>query len=799
MIKDVAYPVFDWGKELVDLVPDLICVCREGRVAFINSGGARMLGAPQRLLVGRLFSEFVHPNFAELADPSIVADGAEPVQATMIRKNGAPLRAAITARRSRGGPQTILVHARDLTEFVRSADALRRSETKVRGIVGSVAEAIISTDEKGTIAAYNAAAETLFGYRLAELKDRKLSYLIPGCDLAPVGKRHEMVGLRREGGRFPIEITLAEHYHRGDRLVTAVLSDSRHRRSAEDKLTLAAAVFEATADGIVVCDKGWRVVAVNPAFATVTGLDGAEVLGTVPAFASEHLREAVEQDGRWRGEARVAGDDGEECILAVSAMTIGDAGDAASLYAMMLSPASVPMVAPPPVPVPVATPVPVPSPAVTPPPPENASHDLLTGLPSQMLFLDRLAQTLAAAPRTGQRVSVLFIDLDDFTAINDAHGRRNGDMILKGVAERLGTCLRPYDTVARFRGDVFVVVMPAIDAPHHIAIVAERMLKALARPFDLGNGASATVGASIGAALYPNDGPDVDTLLRCAESAMALAKDEGKGVFAFFDDTLRHDTEGRLAMWHALDRALEHGEFQLHYQPRVEIETGKVTAVEALLRWSNPELGRAGPRVFVHAIEDAGRMEAVGRWIVDTACRQQVAWTDAGLSDFKISINLSDRQLRQTGFVAAFRDSIRRSGADPARIEVEITEDMLVHDAESCVATLWQLRDLGVDIVLDDFGSGDASLNVLRRFPIQVVKIDPAFIVDVADDRGIEAMNAMVGMTHGLGQKVVAVGVETSMQLDIVRLAGCDEVQGFLFCRPLSAQDLGKRLEVCEG
>ncbi|MEO5372830.1 MAG: EAL domain-containing protein [Alphaproteobacteria bacterium] len=784
MVAELVQPVFDWGKELVDLVADLVCVCREGRVAFINAGGARMLGADPRALVGRPFIEFLHPDSTGGGDLAVLVRATAPTTLTMVHGSGAPFRVSVRARKSRGAPGTVLVYARDLTGTARTAESLRGREPPPLAVLDPLAEAVVIADGWGTIASVNRAAEVLFGYPADEIGGRPLSYLIPGCDLTSPGIGRAMVGLRRDGSRFPLDVMLTEVTYQGERMRVATIRDTGGRLEADDKLRLAEAVFENADEGIVVCDGDWMVSAVNPAFCDLTGLAMDEFPGPPPPFLAEGdtvqaMRAALEQDGRWRGELWTANRDGESQVLGVAATAILGDGRTPRLFSLLVTDVTERARA-------------------TDMGDYGTGHDSVSGLPNRALLLDRLAQTLAAASRTGQKVGLMSIRLAGVRRLRDTLGLEAGNQVVKEVAARLSTCMRPYDTVARFGEDVFMVMMPAIEAPHHIAIVAKRMLARLSRPIVLGSSGSRRVEAGIGIAVYPDDGPDVDTLLQGAETAMRNAGARGESAFEFYDGALNHEIETRIALWHALAQALEHHEFELHWQPRVEITTDKVTAIEAVLRWRNRSLGAIEPRTFIQAIEDSGHMEAVGAWIIDTACRQQAEWTAQRLVDFRISINLSDRQLRQGSFVTGFRDALSRTNADPARFEVEITEDMLARDTVSCVATLWQLRELGVSIVLDDFGTGDASLTRLRHFPIQVVKIDPSLTAGVAGPgREADTIAAIIGMTHALGLKVVAESVETEDQLERLRHLGCDEAQGFLFCRPLSAADLTARLEVC--
>ncbi|MBF0130119.1 MAG: EAL domain-containing protein, partial [Alphaproteobacteria bacterium] len=352
----------------------------------------------------------------------------------------------------------------------------------------------------------------------------------------------------------------------------------------------------------------------------------------------------------------------------------------------------------------------------------------------------------------------------------------------------LTSCVRDYDTLARMGDSVFAIAMSNLEGPNSASIVARRIVQKFSQPSD-----GLRLTPAIGITVYPIDGPDTDSLLRDAETAMLKAKTFSAPNFRFFDQELNRDAQDRLSLWRELARAQERKEFHIHYQPRIELKNERATGMEALLRWRNPRLGDVEPLRFIPALEEIGGMEPLGAWMLEEVCRQQVEWTKAGHRSLRLSINLSERQLRQRGFLALVRDTVRRTGADPTRIEVEIVEEMLVRDAESCVATLWGLREIGVGVVLDNFGSGDGSVNHLRRFPISVVKVDPQFTGGFSGGRA-PAVSAIAGMAHGFEQTVVAEAVETEEQLNVMRASGCDEAQGLLFCPPLPAVEMTARL-----
>ena len=415
------------------------------------------------------------------------------------------------------------------------------------------------------------------------------------------------------------------------------------------------------------------------------------------------------------------------------------------------------------------------------------TRDPLTGLPARTLLHDRLARAIADSGRAGTVVAVLFVDLDRFKAVNDAHGHDRGDRVLKEAATRLQRCVRESDTVARISSDEFVVVLGALRRPDEASMVARNVLSAMEQPFDLG-GEPVYCTASIGIAIHPGDGASAETLIRNADIAMYRAKKHGRNGFQYFLPEMHDQAVRRIQLETALRGALERGEFQVHYQPRVSVADGQVTGFEALLRWQHPQFGLLPPSEFVPVLEDTGVIVAVGEWVIGTVCREIAQWRAMSLPLRPIAVNLSARQFRTPGLDRTINAIIAESGIDPALLELELTESLLMHDPEAAVATLRNLERAGVRLAIDDFGTGYSSLMYLKRFPIDALKIDRAFISDATSNPEDAAISlAIIQLGHSLGLRVVAEGVETVAQLEFLRRAGCDEMQGFLFSRALPA------------
>ncbi|MBX3664569.1 MAG: PAS domain S-box protein [Burkholderiales bacterium] len=416
-----------------------------------------------------------------------------------------------------------------------------------------------------------------------------------------------------------------------------------------------------------------------------------------------------------------------------------------------------------------------------------AHFDNLTGLPNRVLFNDRLRQSVAQARRNNWILGVLFLDLDRFKLVNDTLGHATGDQLLKQVAARLTANLRPSDTVARLSGDEFAVILPELSGPQNAGHVSQKILKALAAPYDL-EGHEVFVTVSIGVTLYPTDSDDIETLVRDADAAMYSAKATGRNNYQYYTASMNARAAEKLQLETRMRRALERREFTLHYQPKVDVPSGRISGLEALLRWQSPDQGLVPPALFIPLLEETGLIVQVGEWVAQAACAQIRNWLDAGIRPVPVAINLSARQLRQPGFSDVMRRALDTSGIEPRLIQIEITESSLMENPEEAIVVLEKLEALGILLAADDFGTGYSSLSYLKRFPLDALKIDRSFVRDItidADDAVIA--RTVITLAHSLGLKVVAEGVETEEQLAFLGENRCDEAQGYLFARPLPA------------
>ncbi|MFZ6759741.1 GGDEF/EAL domain-containing response regulator [Undibacterium sp. Ji50W] len=425
-----------------------------------------------------------------------------------------------------------------------------------------------------------------------------------------------------------------------------------------------------------------------------------------------------------------------------------------------------------------------------------AQHDFLTNLPNRALLNDRIAQAIGLAKRRGSFLSILFMDLDNFKHINDSLGHATGDKLLKSVTERLSACVRNSDTVSRQGGDEFVILVTDDKSAENAALTAEKLLKSLATPHHI-NKHELHVTSSIGISVYPSDGVDAETLIKNADTAMYQAKDKGRNNYQFFKPEMNVRAVERQVIEANLRVALVRNEFFLHYQPKINLKTGEITGAEALLRWQHPQWGMVPPIRFIGIAEDCGVIVPVGRWVLREACAQTRRWQNSGLDIATISVNISAVEFRRQDFVEGVKTILIETGLPPTCLQLEITESVLMRNAESSIAILEQLKNMGIQLAIDDFGTGYSSLSYLNQFPIDVLKIDQSFVHDIGnnktDSNGVIA-SAVIAMGNSLKQKVIAEGVEQEEQLSFLKEQDCEEGQGYIFSRPVGAEQFEKLL-----
>jgi diguanylate cyclase (GGDEF)-like protein len=420
----------------------------------------------------------------------------------------------------------------------------------------------------------------------------------------------------------------------------------------------------------------------------------------------------------------------------------------------------------------------------------QATHDLLTGLPNRALFLDRLGHAIRRAERHGSRLAVMFVDLDKFKGVNDTLGHSAGDELLRIVAAQLALCVRDSDTVARLGGDEFVVLLDDPVGPTMPGAIAERIGQRLGIPMMLA-GQEHVVTGSIGISTYPDDGTDAEVLLRQADIAMYRAKQSGRNGFQFFTEEMQRRLDARLALEQGLHRALQRDEFVLHYQPQVDLADGRVSGIEALLRWQSPELGLVSPMEFIPVAEESNLIVSIGQWVLDHACATLRRWQDDGVRMVPMAINVAASQFANEDLDKLVRDTLDKYGVEPRLLTLELTEGLSMEDPEASIALMDRLKAIGVTMSIDDFGTGYSNLSYLKRFPVDKLKIDQSFtrgLSVVPEDGAI--VTAVIQLAHSLGLRAVAEGVETEAQLRLLAEEGCDEIQGYYFSRPLPEPDM---------
>ncbi|MBI2306397.1 MAG: EAL domain-containing protein [Rhodocyclales bacterium] len=715
-----------------------------------------------------------------------------PYELTGVRKDGSQFPIAIMGMPATfsGAPASVGT-VFDLTAQRLVEDQIVESRNRYRGLFESAQDAIIVIDgETGTIVEANIAAEILFR------RPREKLLRLPSVDIFPPDRRarHE-AELRRhiisgggapeemrirnaDGEDVPVEVSTSVIENAGRKQLQAIFRDISARRRAEEGLRLAQRVFDVGEEVILITDAERRIITVNPAFTRVTGFSREEAVGQKPNFLSSGRQppefyaamwEAIDRDGVWQGELWNRRKNGEvfPAWLTISAYRdvegriinyIGISSDISERHAAEARIRQL------------------------------AYYDPLTRLPNRTLLQDRVDQVLALARREGTLASLLFIDLDHFKTINDSLGHFTGDQLLCEVAQRMTGCVRKIDTLARLGGDEFVVVC-AETSIEGTASVARKILKAVSQSF-MTDGHLLTVTPSIGISLFPQDGEDFETLLKHADTAMYRAKESGRNAYQFFAREMNEAALERLMLENSLRVALERHELVLHYQPQIDLGSGRIIGAEALIRWQHPQLGMISPARFVPIAEASGLIVPIGAWVLKEACRQAAEWRAGGLPPISVAVNISSAQFRQKRFDEAIAGILQLTGLPAEHLELELTESIVMEDAEATVQTLRQLSAMGVQLAIDDFGTGYSSLSYLKRFPIDKLKIDQSFVRDIVTDADDWAIaSTVISMGQSLRLQVIAEGVETAEQLDMLRRQGCHAVQGYHFSKPVPAAD----------
>ncbi|MBI4986208.1 MAG: EAL domain-containing protein [Rhodocyclales bacterium] len=537
-------------------------------------------------------------------------------------------------------------------------------------------------------------------------------------------------------------------------------------------------IYENTVEGILITDGDGRIQAVNPAFSAITGYDVAEALGKTPAMLRSGKHDAefyrdlwrcLLEDGKWTGEIWNRRKDGAIYPEWLNITAIRDRHGHLQQYVGLFTDITEHKQA------------------------EEklryqAYHDPLTDLPNRLMYTEHLDMALPQAQRREEMCGIMMLDLDHFKYVNDTYGHEFGDKLLIHVAQRLRDCIRKEDTLARMGGDEFTFLLPLVADVKDVARVAEKILAAFARPVAIA-GKELFVTPSIGISLFPGDGKDAETLLKNADAAMYRAKEGGRNAYQFYTADMNAQAQQRMSLENDLRRALERQELEMYYQPKVALKSGRIVAAEALIRWHHPTRGFVPPSEFIPLAEENGLILPIGEWLVNEVCRQIRRWRDDGLPTVPcIAVNLSGRQFQRQNLPDLLTQAIADAGIEPGDLELELTEGTIMSNAETNIEMLVMLKRMGMSLAIDDFGTGYSSLSYLKRFPIDVLKIDYSFVRDIAHDAAsAELVRGVIGMAHGLKLEVVAEGVETPEQLAFLRQHDCDIIQGFLFSKAVPA------------
>lgn len=680
------------------------------------------------------------------------------------------------------------------------ADAnLRRSEGQFRAVFENAGLGIALVDGQGALISINPALSEMLGATPGGKPPTQILQDIHPDDRCRFETQfRRLLGGEQDGftlelrfappsGRFAwgaVTVSLVRSADRSPQFAVAMVEDITARKALEEQLRLAAKVLEATSEGVFITDIDQHIIHVNPSFTRLTGFEPHEALGAKPSIlaSGRHgpdffaaLWRSIHEQGYWNGEIWNRKKDGQLFAEWLNISSVRNETGAITNYVAVFSDITSRK--------------------------QNeeklshrAHHDPLTGLPNRALFLERLDHAITRAQRNQLVVAVLFLDLDHFKQINDSLGHLAGDALLQQVAERLSHSVRAEDMVARLGGDEFTLILEDINDFRDAAKVAQKVLTQFAQPFQL-NGHPYRVTTSIGIGLYPADGAMVGSLLAAADEAMYAAKKQGRDSFRFASSDLSERAFERQTLEQALAQAVENGGMQVYYQPMIDLADGRVIGVEALLRWQHPEIGLMVPRQFLPLAKETGLIKPLGQWVMRTAFTQAAHWRTSH-PDLRIAVNVSRSELQDDGFVAMIEALLAQAGLPARAVEIDVPEAVAMEAAPATVATLESLRILGTHIALDDFGAGHTDFRILKDMPVDVVKIAPDFIRGLGNDNEeAKLVRAAISVARSMSIRVMAKAVETSAQYQFLRVHDCHGAQGFLFSRPVPADDFTALLD----
>lgn len=768
----------------------------DGIVTSWNPAAQRLFGYAAHEMLGqplfRLFPPERQNEERFILEKIVQGEWVDHFETVRLHKSGRRLHVSVTISPIRDAEGRIVGAskiARDISERV---ELWHRSQL-FQAIVESTDDAVISKTTQGVVTSWNAAAEQLFGYRADEMIGQPMLRLLPPDRQSEEAEilRRIAVGQRiahfqtqrchRDGRRLAVSVTISpvrDHLGRVSGAST-IVRDISHQQRLEEQLRLTASVFTHANEGVVITDPQGRMVDVNQAFERITGYSRDEALGRTAQFLRsgrdgpdvvQRLLSDLQTQGRCQGEVWSRRKTGEAYAGLLTVSRVDDAAGRPQNYVALFADVT--------------------SMRVQQEKLEHLAHfDALTGLPNRLLLSDRLRQSMAHSRRHSQALAVLYLDLDGFKAINDSHGHDVGDALLVAVAAQMKTALRESDTLARMGGDEFVVVLGQLPGAEACLPLVDRLLQACATPLRV-DGLLLQVSASIGITLFPQDDSDVDQLLRHADQAMYQAKQMGKNRYHLFDPVHDARMRSRAGVLAALRLGLDQHQLELHYQPKVNMRSGAVVGVEALLRWHHPSSGLLHPPAFLPLVIGQDLEDALGDWVLREALRQLDEWSRQGLV-LDLSVNVGARQMLQGGFAAHLRACLADfPQVNPSRLELEVLESSALEDIHQASRVMRECRDMGVHFAVDDFGTGYSSLTYLKRLPAETLKIDQSFVRDMlVDEEDLAIVQGVISLAKAFNRQVVAEGVEHIEQGCRLIDMGCELAQGYVIARPMPAAD----------
>ncbi len=812
--KSVTSGKEDFARLAEDIISNVgvgIYVLQQGKFVYVSSLYKKLSGYLDKELIGLKSLDYIHPEDREItrqnAIKALKRERSEPYEYRFIKKNGEIMWALemVSSVKYRG-KRAVLGSFMDITERKIMEESLHKSEEKYRSILENIEEGYAELDLKGNLVFFNDALCRIHGYTREETMKMKNYRTIMDDDNAKkmfyyynkaysTGqslKEVEYEIIAKGGQRRYLEtsITPIKDPKGKIRAFRGILTDRTERKKTEEALRQSEqryrTILEEMDEAYFEVDLAGNYTYVNDAICRLLGYPQEELLGTTfrkqvneedtallyDAFGKifttgKPVRDIAYKAIRKGGEVRYSEIAGFP-IQNHKGEVVGFRGIGRDVTERKRTEEQIR---------------------------HMATHDALTELPNRMMFSQMLNHAIQAAKRNKRKLAVLFIDLDRFKIINDTLGHEAGDELLKTIATRFKQTLRAMDVVARLGGDEFVILVEEVENSGQLVTVAQKILSVAMKPVLL-MGEECRVTASIGISMYPKDGEDEQVLMKTADKAMYFAKEEGKNNYQFYSETMKSQSIEQLSLETHLRLALERKELSLNYQAKLDFRTGAITGVEALLRWHSPVLGDVTPTQFIPVAEETGLIIPIGRWVIRTACAQNVAWHQRGLPPVCISVNLSLRQLRDENLIEDIKTALVDSGMAPHLLELEITESMVMHNPVRMVEILTKIKDMGVRLAIDDFGTGYSSLAHIKRFPIDTIKVDRSFIRNVPEDYEDKAIiEAIISMGQTLSLTVVAEGVETQEQMNYLKEHSCHEMQGYYFSKPVSADEFANLLK----